>query len=565
MGAVGLGHRPWLRFYEPGVPPTLTYPDLPVPALLDETAGRFSDHTASIFFGAEMTFGTLHRLTGRFAAALVRLGVRPGDRVALHLPNSPQFLIAYYGALRPGAVVVPFNPLYVEREIEHQLADSGAEVSVTLDLFYPRIAEVRQRTRVREIVVTRINDFFPPLLRALYPLKARREGHLVHIPPARDIHRLTALLNEPAEPPAVALDPGSIAVLLYTGGTTGMPKGAVLTHRNLVSNVLQCRAWFTGLTPGRDTAVAVIPFFHSYGMTSAMNFAVSTGTRLALIPRFQLDLLLKAIARYRPKIFPGVPTLYTAIINAPDVGRYDLRSIAACISGAAALPLEIQSRFEALTGGRLVEGYGLTEASPVTHANPINGTRKAGSIGIPFPDTDAKIVDMETGARTLVPGEVGELVIAGPQVMQGYWQRPDETALVLRGGWLYTGDLAKMDEDGYFFIVDRKKEMIITGGMNVFPREVEEALYAHPAVMEASALGVPDAYRGEIVKAFVVLRPGSQATAEEIIEHCRKLLAPFKVPKTVEFRSQLPKSLVGKILRRVLMEEEQARSAGRPG
>jgi long-chain acyl-CoA synthetase len=356
------------------------------------------------------------------------------------------------------------------------------------------------------------------------------------------------------------VDPAGVAVLLYTGGTTGIPKGAMLTHRNLVSNVLQARSWFTQLHPGTDTAVAVIPFFHSYGMTSAMNFSVSSGTRLALLPRFQVEMTLKAIARYRPKVFPGVPTIYTAIINHPDIARYDLRSIAACISGAAALPVEVQSRFEAITGGRLVEGYGLTEASPVTHANPIFGTRKVGSIGIPFPDTDARIVDLEGGMTTRGVGEVGELIIRGPQVMQGYWNRPDETARVLRGGWLYTGDMARMDEDGYFYIVDRKKEMIITGGLNVFPREVEEALYAHPAVHEAAAIGIPDKYKGEVVKAFVVLKPGGQATATEIIEHCKKFLAPFKVPRDVAFREQLPKSLVGKILRRVLAEEERARS-----
>jgi len=560
--ATQIESRPWLRHYEPGVPHTLPYPSVAVPALLDESATRFAEHTAVVFFGAGLSYRRLHALTGRFARALVDLGVRPGDRVSLHLPNSPQFLIAYYGALRAGAVVVPFNPLYVEREIEHQLADSGAEMAVTLDVFYPRIASVRQRTRVREIVVTAINDFFPPHLRLLYPLKARREGQLVRVPKAKDVHRLTDLLAGTTEARFPAVDPGSTAVLLYTGGTTGVPKGAVLTHRNLVCNVLQCRAWFTGLRPGEDTVVAVIPFFHVYGMTSAMNFSVTTGSRLAPLPRFQLEMLLEAIDRYRPKVFPGVPTLYTAIINAPDIARHDLRSIQACISGAAPLPLEVQSRFEALTGGRLVEGYGLTEASPVTHANPILGTRKAGSIGIPFPDTDARIVDLETGTRTLAPGEVGELVIAGPQVMQGYWNRPDETALVLRNGWLFTGDMAKMDDDGFFYIVDRKKEMIITGGLNVFPREVEEALYAHPAVLEATAIGVPDQYRGEVVKAYVVRKPGATVSADEIIEHCKKLLAPFKVPKVVEFRESLPKSMVGKILRRVLLEEERAK-AGR--
>jgi long-chain acyl-CoA synthetase len=559
--AVAIEGRPWLRFYEPGVPQSLSYPDVPLHTLLDQTAASYGARPASVYFGAQLTFAALHELTGRFAAGLVRLGIRPGDRVALHLPNCPQFLIAYYGTLRTGATVVPFNPLYVAREIGQQLADSGAEVSVTLDVLYPRIAEVRAQTRVREIVVTGIQDYFPPLLRTLYPLKARREGLTADVPRAPDIHRFKELIGEPALASSGPVDPAAVAVLLYTGGTTGIPKGAMLTHRNLVSNVLQARSWFTQLHPGEDTGIAVLPFFHSYGMTSAMNFCVSSGTRLALLPRFQPDQILKTIARYRPEVFPGVPTMYTAIINHPDVARYDLRSIGACISGAAPLPTEVQSRFESITGGRLVEGYGLTEASPITHVNPISGTRKAGSIGIPFPDTDARIVDLEGGMTTLGPNEVGELILRGPQVMPGYWNRPDETARALRGGWLYTGDMAKMDDDGYFYIVDRKKEMIITGGFNVFPREVEEALYTHPAVLEAAAIGIPDRYKGEVVKAFVVLKSGAQATSGELIDHCKKLLAPFKVPRDVAFREQLPKSLVGKILRRVLAEEERTKAA----
>lgn len=553
MPEVTRDQRPWVRFYEPGVSHTLTYPQIAVPQFLDDTAAAFPTSVATVFFGETLTFRALHDLAGRFAAALTRLGVKPGDRVSLHLPNSPQFLIAHYGAMTAGAIVVPFNPLYVEREIEHQLVDSGAEVAVTLDLLYPRLAAVRQRTRVREVIITAINDFFPPMLRLLYPLKARREGHVVSIPAAGDIHRFTALLATPAASPAVRITPEDTAVLLYTGGTTGVPKGAVLTHRNLVTNVLQARAWFTSLRPGQDTVVAVIPFFHSYGMTSAMNFSVSTATRMVLIPRFQLDMVLKAIDRYRPQIFPGVPTIYTAINSYPDLERYHLRSITACISGAAALPVEVQSRFEAITGGKLVEGYGLTEASPVTHVNPINGVRKAGSIGIPIPDTDARIVDPNADG-------VGELAINGPQVMAGYWNRPDETAQVLRDGWLLTGDMARMDADGFFYVVDRKKEMILTGGYNVFPREVEEVLYGHPAVQEAAAIGIPDTYRGEVVKTFVVLKVGQRATADDIIEYCRKHLAPYKVPKSVEFRAQLPKSLVGKILRRVLAEEERARA-----
>ena len=551
--------RPWLRFYEPGVPHTLRYPRASVQSLLDESAAQFGDRSAAVFFGAALSYRALHTLVHRFAGALHRLGVRPGDRVSLHLPNSPQFLIAYYGALRAGAVVVPFNPLYVEREIEHQLIDSGAEVAVTLNLFYPRLADVRPRTRVREIIVTSINAYFPPLLRWLYPLKAWREGHLVRVPRGRDVHRFSELLDADQPAPPEAIDPEQTAMLLYSGGTTGIPKGVILSHRNLVCNVVQARAWFTGLRAGEDSILAVIPFFHSYGMTAAMNLAVSAGERLILLPRFQAEMVLGAIAAYKPRLFPGVPTLYTAIISHPHVSRYNLRSGMSCISGAAPLPVEVQTRFEQLTGGKLVEGYGLTEASPITHANPISGIRKMGSIGVPFPDTDARIVD-GSGEHALPPGEVGELAVRGPQVMQGYWNQPAETAQMLRDGWLLTGDLAKMDTDGFFYIVDRKKEMIITGGLNVFPREVEEVLYAHPAVQEAAAIGVRDPYRGESVKAFVVLRQGARATADEIIEHCRRNLAPYKVPRAVEFRTQLPKSIVGKILRRVLMEEERAKS-----
>ncbi len=543
--------RPWLRFYDPGVPHTLTYPQITVPSFLDETAVRFGERPAAVFFGARLSYRTLQTLVDRFAAGLVRLGVRPGDRVSLHLPNCPQFLIAYYGTLKTGAVVVPFSPLYTEREIERQLVDSGAEVAITLDLIYPRLSAVRPKTQVRTIVVTPINAYFPPLLRWLYPLKAYREGHVVGIP--RGVPTFQALLETPPTQRGVPVDPDQTAVLLYTGGTTGIPKGAVLSHRNVVCNIQQSGAWFPQLQPGRDVVMGILPFFHSYGMTSVMNLAVANGLATVLVPRFQIEMLLQAIAKYRPQLLPGVPTIYTAIASHPQVTRYDLRSIRACVSGAAPLPREVQAQFEKLTGGRLVEGYGLTEASPVTHANPLEGTRKTGSIGIPFPDTDARIVD-DTGERALPPGEVGELTVRGPQVMQGYWHQPEETALALRGGWLFTGDMAKMDEDGFFYIVDRKKDLIITGGLNVYPREVDEILYAHPAILEAAVVGIPDPYKGEVVKAFVVLRDGQHATADDLIAHCKRQLAPHKVPRTVEFRRELPKSLVGKILRRKLVE-----------
>jgi len=377
--------RPWLRFYDPRVPHTLTYPQIAVPSFLDETAARFGDRPAAIFFGARLSYGSLQTLVDRFAAGLVRLGIRPGDRVSLHLPNCPQFLIAYYGILKTGAIVVPFSPLYTEREIERQLVDSGAEVAITLDLIYPRLAAVRPKTQVRAIVVTPINAYFPPLLRWLYPLKAYREGHVVRIP--RNVPRFQGLLETSPMQRGVPVDPDQPAVLLYTGGTTGIPKGAVLSHRNVVCNIHQSRAWFPQLQPGRDVVLGVLPFFHSYGMTSVMNLAVANGLATVLVPRFQIDMLLQAIAKYRPQLLPGVPTIYTAIASHPQVTRYDLRSIRTCVSGAAPLPREVQAQFEKLTGGRLVEGYGLTEASPVTHANPLEGTRKTGSIGVPFPDT----------------------------------------------------------------------------------------------------------------------------------------------------------------------------------
>ena len=550
--------RPWLRHYEPGVPHTIAYPGHPIHRLLDQAAAKFPDRPATTFFGRDLTYQGLRELADRFAGGLRSLGLQPGDRVSLHLPNCPQFVIAWYGALRAGGVVAPFNPLYVEREVAAQMADCGATIAVTLDLFAGRVQAARAGGRLAHVVVTRINDFFPPLLRALYPLRARRHGEWSAIRLDAATHAFGDIAGAAPLTPPAAQGPEDVAVLLYTGGTTGAPKGAMLTHRNLVANTYQSAAWITNPTEGAST-VCVLPFFHSYGMTVIMNGSILLGGRMVLLPRFETEAVLKAIARYRPERFGGVPTLYNALATHPRVARYDLRSIRACISGAAPLPAEVQTRFERTTGVTLLEGYGLTEASPVTHTTPLRGLRKPGSVGVPVPDTDARIVDLETGARTLPPGEVGELVIRGPQVMAGYWNRPAETAQALRDGWLYTGDVARMDDDGFFYIVDRKKEMLITGGLNVYPRDVEEVLYGHPAVLEAALIGRPDPHWGEVGKAFVVLRPGAQATAEELIAHCRQHLAPFKVPATIEFRDSLPKSLIGKVLRRVLAEEDRAR------
>lgn len=513
---------------------------------------------AAIYFNAALTFRELSAQVDRFAAGLQQLGVKKGDRVALYLPNCPQFIIGYYGTLKAGGIVVPCNPLYVAREIEHQLNDSGSTVIVALSKLYPTFKAVRANTPVKHAIVTNIKEFFPPVLRLLFTLlKEKKEGHAVDISADPDTQWFADFMAQaPGKPAPVAISLQDSACLLYTGGTTGAPKGAELSHRNLVANALQCAVWCSGKR-GQERVLAALPLFHSYGMTTCMNVGIHLASPVILLPQFKLKDVLGAIHKHKPTIFPGVPTMYVAINNSPDVKKYDLSSIRACISGAAGLPVEVQQKFQEITGGRLVEGYGLSEASPVTHGNPVFGDCRIGTIGTPFPDTDAKIVDLETGATEVPPGEIGELAVKGPQVMKGYWNRPDETSLVLKGGWLYTGDIARMDQDGYFQIVDRKKDMIIAGGFNIYPRDVEEVLYQHPKVKEAVVAGVPDEYLGEIVKAYIVLREGETATEEEIIEFCRKNMAKYKVPRAVEFRSQLPKTMVGKILRRLLVEEER--------
>lgn len=554
--------RPWLKFYEPGVPASIPYPDIPLHQNLADAARDYPQNPATIFFDATLTYQELDALANRFAAGLQRLGVKKGDRVALYLPNCPQFIIAYYGALRTGAIVVPCNPLYVARELEYQLNDSGSETIVALSKLYPVVKAIRDRTPLKRIIVASIKEYFPPILRLLFTLfREKKEGHAVDISKDADTFWFQDFLRSaPASPDPVQVEPQDSACLLYTGGTTGVPKAAELSHRNLVANALQCAVWCSGRR-GQERFLAALPLFHSYGMTTCMNAGIQMASPIILLPQFKLKDVLDAINKHHPTIFPGVPTMYVAINNFPDIADYNLRSIRACISGAAGLPVEVQQKFQGLTGGRLVEGYGLSEASPVTHGNPVFGDCRIGTIGIPFPDTDAKIVDLDTGTQELPPGEAGELIIRGPQVMKGYWNRPDETALVLREGWLYTGDIARRDADGYFQIVDRKKDMIIAGGFNIYPRDVEEVLYQHPKVKEAVVAGVPDEYLGEIVKAYIVLKEGETATEQEIIEFCRQNLAKYKVPRVVEFRKELPKTMVGKILRRVLVEEERDKLA----
>ncbi len=547
-----LASRPWTRHYDPGVPASLVYPEVTLQAMLDAAADAHPDATATIFFGRRRSYRSLRADVDRFAAGLQGVGVRPGDRVALMLPNCPQFVIAFFGTLRAGGVVVPCNPVYTPPEIREQLTDSGAETIVVLSRLYPVAKAARQGTVVRNVVVTNIKEEMPPALRAAFTLtRERRDGHRVAFSGDAGAKAFKDVLRTRGRP---------AAVLQYTGGTTGVPKGAMLTHRALVANALQSRAWFTNLRDGQDAIMAVMPLFHVYGLTVVMNLAVQSAAALILEPEFDVQRVLRDIHKHRPKLFPGAPRIYNVINASPLAERYDLRSVEACISGSAPLLVETARRFKQLTGGRLVEGYGLTEASPVTHCNPIfgEGKQKEGSIGVPFPDVEARIVDRETGTRDCAIGERGELIVRGPQLMDGYHRRPAETAQTIRDGWLYTGDIATVDADGYFSIVDRKKELIIVSGFNVYPREVEERLAQHPAVLESAAIGVPHPLKGEEVKAFVALRAGRTATPEELIAFCREALAPFKVPRAIEFRDSLPKTIIGKVLRRALAEDERA-------
>ena len=549
--------KPWYAHYDPGVPKEAPAPRL-LPEALAETARRFPKKVALEFLGRRLTYAALWREVEAFAKGLQEAGLKPGDRVALMLPNSPQFVIAFYGTLLAGGVGVNVNPLYTPRELRHQLADAGAETLVILDHLLPRYLEVEKEVPVKRVVVTGIKDFLPFPKNLLYPLKAKRDGLPLGFPKREGFHAFAELLKRPPAEPHVP-DPEDLALLQYTGGTTGLSKGAMLTHRNLSANALQVRAWIPDFREGEEVVLGAIPFFHVYGMTVAMNLALLGGAKLVLLPRPEIKAIVEAIEKHQVTLFPGVPTLYVAFNNFPGIERRDLKSVRACISGSAPLPLEVAERFERLTGAKLVEGYGLTEASPVTHCNPLYGERRLGSVGLPFPGVDAKVVDEE--GRELPPGEVGELAVKGPNVMKGYWNRPEETQKTLKDGWLFTGDLAKMDQDGYFYIVDRKKDMIIAGGYNIYPREVEEVLYQHEAVQEAAVVGVPDPYRGETVAAFLVLKPEYQGKVSEkdIERFCRQNLAAYKVPRIIQFRESLPKSSVGKILKRELQKEVAAK------
>jgi long-chain acyl-CoA synthetase len=555
----------WFQHYDEGVPPDIEVPEVPLHRFLENTARKYPSQAATIFKGARLGYAELNDLTDRLAAGLAARGLQRGDRVAIFMPNSPQFVIAFYAILKAGGVAVATNPLYTPRELEHQMKDSGAELILVMSNFYQTLKQVQPNTRIKRVIVTRIKDYFPPLIRTIFTLfMEKKMGHRVSLQEGDEWLPDVLAQHRPEDRPALDLGPEDVALLQYTGGTTGLSKGAVGTHRNLVANTIQCRLWQPQIRDGQEVTLLAIPMFHVYGLIVGMSLAVYVGSSMVMIanPRDLKD-VLTSIDKYRPTMYPGVPTMYNAINNHPEVkaGKHDLSSIKACISGSAPLMRETKEQFELLTGGKLVEGYGLTETLVATHCNPIFGENRTGSIGLPFPGNDCRIVSLDDEVSVLKPDEVGELVIRGPSVMRGYHNMPTETANTLRDGWLYTGDIAFMDKEGYFHIVDRKKEMIKPGGFQVWPREVEEVISQHPKVLEVGVAGIPDAYRGETVKAWVVLKPGESAEVEHIQAWCKERLASFKIPTQIEFRSELPKTMVGKILRRELVRQDKEKGA----
>jgi len=561
---------PWLSHYDEGVPATLApYPNRTLVDYLADAARERPNRPALLFKGATITYGQLDRLSDACASAFAALGVKRGDRVALLLPNCPQFFIAEFGAWKLGAIVAPLNPTYTEHELEGPLRESGIETIVTLSRFYSRVKNVQKRTPLRRVISTNIKEYFPPILRLLFTLlRETRDGDRITLAPGDHDFAHLLLVNRGHRPPAVQLAPSDPAVLLMSGGTTGTPKGVLGTHGAYVIAATQIKTWNASALRGPDdVSFLPLPMFHVYGNVGVQSLAIVQNSAIALVPNPRdLPDLLATIRKVKPTFFNGVPTLFNGLLNHPDVraGKVDFTSIRLCFSGASALLAETKNRFESMTGARIVEGYSLTEAMMALCVNPVKGPNKLGSVGMPLPDVHVRIYDADEGTRILPPTELGEIAISAPQLMVEYWNRPDETAHVLREHadqdgtrrWLHTGDRGYLDEDGYLFIVDRMKDLIKTSGYQVWPREIEEVIAAHAAVAEVGVAGVPDQAKGEMVKAWVVLRAGQSATEEELRAYCREKLAPYKVPSKIEFRTDLPKTMVGKILRRALRDEK---------
>lgn len=550
--------KPWLANYEKGVPEHMDFEEICLPDFLERSANMFPERMALLFQGYKVTFRQLNDMVNRFASCLDEFGIKKGDSVAILLPNVIPCVVAYYATLKIGGITVMNNPLYSDRELKHQFNDSGSKILITLDLLGNRMIDLRPETQVNQIIYTSIGDYLPFPKNLLFPLVGKKKNLAADVKAAENVYKWKELLGKSAPtPPQVKLSFDDVAMYQYTGGTTGVSKGVMLTHGNLSKQVQQIEAWFPTFNKGEEIMLGALPFFHVFGLSVAMNFAIYMGWGDILVPKPQPEPLLEAIGKFKPTFAPLVPTMYIGMLNDPKINSVDMTSINGCFSGSAPLPIEVIKDFENKTGAVIVEGFGMTESTPVTHVNPFaGGKRKVGSVGVPITDTECRILDLDDKTKDVPVGEIGELLVKGPQVMKGYWNRPEETAETLTDGWLHTGDIAKMDEEGYFYIVDRKKDMILSGGLNVYPRDIEEVLYEYSKVQEAAAIGIPHPTRGEAIKAFIALKDGETATQEEIIAYCAKKLAKFKLPTEVEFRKELPKTNVGKILKKDLRKEE---------
>jgi len=578
--------QPWKKHYSAHIPSKMDFKELFLPDYLQKSVQNFPDKAALIFQGYIVTYKELQDMVDRFAACLKSFGIQKGDSVAILLPNTIQCVVCYYATIKLGGIVVMNNPLYADPELEHQFNDSGAKVLVTLDLMANRMIDLRPKTNVTQIVYTSLADYMPftkslvlrtagktrkisdclpdipfinkiPVLGSMKRMINELQKLTADVKTAPDVYNWKELLaNFEPDSSRAQLNFDDVVMYQYTGGTTGVSKGVMLTHGNMSKQLQQADIWFPELEDGKEVVLGALPFFHVFGLTTVMNFSIYKGWTNILVPKPQADQLLEIIHNYRPTFTPLVPTMFINMLNHPDIKTTDMTSIKACFSGSAPLAVDIIHEFEKMTGAVIIEGFGMTESSPVTHMNPFDGIRKVGSVGIPVPETECRIVDLETGENDIPVGQPGELIVKGPQVMKGYKNRPDETKLTLRDGWLYTGDIATMDEDGYFYIVDRKKDMIISGGFNVYPRDIDEVIYEHPKVQEACSIGIPHSTRGEAVKVFIVLKESETATENEIIDFCKSRLAKYKWPVEIEFRKELPKTNVGKILRKDLRKQE---------
>ena len=561
-GEISYASKPWLKSYDKGVPEKINYEEICMPDMLERSAAKNANHMALNFQGFTVSYKELKEMVDRFATCLTDFGIKRGDSVAILLPNMIPCVVAYYATLKLGAIVVLNNPTYTDRELEHQLKDSGSKVLVTLDLLGNRMVDLRPKTKVKQIIYTTLGDYLPFPKNILFPLVAKKKKLGADVKPANDVYKWKECIAKyQPNPPKVKLSFDDTAMYQYTGGTTGVSKGVILTHANLSKQVQQISAWFPMFANVDGINLGALPIFHVFGMSCVMNFAVYQGWGDILIPRPQPEPLMEAIQKFKPSFAALVPTMYIGLLSHPDIKKTDMTCIKGCFSGSAPLPVEVIHEFEKVTGSVIVEGFGMTETTPVTHTNPFGGVRKIGSVGLPISDTECRIVDLDTGEKDMPVGEPGELIIRGPQVTKGYLEKPEETAALLRNGWCYTGDIATMDDDGYFYIVDRKKDMIITGGFNVYPRDVDEVFYEHPKVLESCTIGIPDPKRGENIKVFIVLKDGETATTAELLEYAKTKLATYKLPSEIEFRKDMPKTTVGKILRKELRAEELAKRA----